>query len=528
MFRPHSARGRLLLTARLLSIAIFVLPAFLGVAAQPVALAAPARQAAPPDVTAPEAIVVEYPSGKVLYAKNIHKRVPEASTTKTMTALLVLQRVALTDVVTATADDLVGESTMGLQEGEQQTVLNLLYGLMLPSGNDAAMVLARHVGSSLTEPADAGPVARFVALMNEQAAQMGLADTHFMNPHGFDDPNHYSSAYDLASITWYDLHNPTFNQVVDTSFKDVPGHSLQNTNELLTRYPGADGVKTGWTDIAGNCLVASATRNGRRLVAVVLGEPHGYTWDDTSALLDYGFSQDGSAATDTLTIARRSELLWWLADAVPTPLPTPRATATLVPTATPVPQGFTLPNFLAAAPAAPAARAQIAAASTAPAAPGGGGPGVWLWPLLAVPLGAGILFLTWGRGRGRRLTPAPAAAPAAAPRITLLNANDARTRAERAIALAYRGQEGSSLAEFLLVVKENPEFEFGKIAGFYDMPAAGYLALARAYVEHARPRYASALLRLGQETYPEDRALGRLLAEIEPPAPDAPPAPAAE
>ncbi|MDQ6747164.1 MAG: D-alanyl-D-alanine carboxypeptidase, partial [Candidatus Dormibacteraeota bacterium] len=257
------------------------------ICAGPAAFVAGPAQAAPtppPTITAPSAILVEYPSGKILYAKNPHQRLPEASTTKTMTALLALQRVALTDVVTATAADLVGESTMGLAEGEQQTVMNLLYGLLLPSGNDAAMVLARHVGNGLKEPATADPVARFVALMNAQAAQMGLTDTHYMNPHGFDDPNHYSSVYDLASIAWYDLHNPVFNEVVRQAFHDVPGHSLQNTDEMLTRYPGADGIKTGWTDIAGNCFVGSATRNGRRLITVTLDEPHGFEWPDNSAL----------------------------------------------------------------------------------------------------------------------------------------------------------------------------------------------------------------------------------------------------
>src|SRR5205085_6128111 len=115
----------------------------------------------------------------------------------------VLQRTRLSDNVTIVADDLVGESTMGLVEGETQTVQDLLYGLLLPSGNDAAMALARHIGESLREPADAKPVDRFVALMNRTAQQMGLADTHFANPHGFDDPDHYTSPYDLASMTWY-------------------------------------------------------------------------------------------------------------------------------------------------------------------------------------------------------------------------------------------------------------------------------------------------------------------------------------
>ena len=589
MFRPQAPRhlSRCLRPISA-SLTFVLLASFLLLGLPAGTLAASSRQVGLPQITAPAAILVEYPSGRVLYAKNAHKRLPEASTTKTMTALLALQRVALTEVVTATAADLVGESTMGLVEGEQQTVHDLLYGLLLPSGNDAAMALARYVGSGLKEPAGAGPVDRFVALMNRQAQQMGLMDTHYMNPHGFDDPDHYSSAYDLASIAWYDLHNPTFNEVISQSAHTVPGHSLVNTNGLLTRYAGADGVKTGWTDNAGNCLVASATRNGRRLIAVLLGEPHGYVWDDSAALFDYGWTQDGASATDTLTIARRAELLWFLATNLPTPLPTPRPTATPLPTTTPVSSGFSLPNlFQPAAPAPPAARLSGGGgnAGPAPAPPAAPDTPAWLWSLLAVPVGALLLVLAGPRlarrwpglgpnparpllvtGAGAQSgagTAAPTAAPPTAPpppapvspatagaagrpppmapylpatstapgaksaagkapagaaptdlpRINLLNERDAATRAQRAIALAYRGQEGSSLAEFLRVVKSNPDFEFGTLPGFYDMPAAGYLALARAYLENDRPQYAAALLKLGRETYPDDRPLSRLLAE---------------
>ena len=286
-------------------------------------VAAAARAADAPDVSALASIVIEYPSGRILFDKNMHKRMPEASTTKIMTALLVLQRTTLTETVTIVADDLVGESTMGLTEGETQTVENLLYGLLLPSGNDAAMALARHVGATLTEPAGVGPVERFVALMNRTAQQMGLADTHFVNPHGFDDPDHYTSPYDLASITWYALHNAEFNTIVSTKYWNAPGHALQNTNEMLSRYDGANGVKTGWTEPAGNCLVTAATRGDRRLVEIELNSPR--MWDDSTALLDYGFAQppaDPSNPGPLLNIAYRAQLLWFLASGLPTPLPT--------------------------------------------------------------------------------------------------------------------------------------------------------------------------------------------------------------
>ncbi|HET7078653.1 MAG TPA: D-alanyl-D-alanine carboxypeptidase family protein [Chloroflexia bacterium] len=526
-----------------LALTVLALSGPVALAATPTPTPAPA-QADLPKVTARAAIVVEYPSGRILYAKNPHQRLPMASTTKTMTALLALQRVSLTDVVTATASDLVGESSMGLVEGEQRTVSDLLYGLLLPSGNDAAEALARHVGEGLKEPADRGPVGRFVALMNQQAQQMGLADTHFMNPHGLDDPDHYSSVYDLASIAWYDLHNPTFNEIVHQVYHTVPGHALKNTNELLTSYDGADGVKTGLTDNAGNCLVASATRDGRRLISVVL-HASPFAVPDTEVLLDYGFAQPPAPVTaETLTIARRAQLLWYLADAVPTALPTPRPTATPAP-----PMDGLLSGLLGAAtsPKPAAATGAVSAARSATPAPD---PAPWIVSLVALALGA-LLLVGFTR---RRRTPAavalpatdaggtqvastagpvaprpanpgkPASKPPPAPprRVNLLDPDNPTARAQRAIALAYRGQEGSSLAEFLMVVKQNPEFEFGTLDGFYDMPAAGYLALARAYVENDRRRYAAALLKMARETYPDDKALERLAAELDGPAPATP------
>ena len=539
------------ITIRRFLVGLLLLGGLGGLGGAPSAQAAPLEQTTPPlpITTAKAGIVVEYPSGRILYAKNPHKRLPMASTTKTMTALLVLQRVAVTDVVTATADDLVGESTMGLSEGESQTVLDTLYGLMLPSGNDAAMVLARHVGVGLSEPAAADPMERFIALMNHQAAQMGLNDSHYVNPHGFDDPDHYSSAYDLASIAWYDLHNPIYNTIIDQSFHSVPGHGLINTNELLTRYPGADGVKTGMTDAAGNCLVSSATHDGRRLISVTLGEPYGHTYPDTIAMLDYGFAQPASDNAETLIIAERAQLLGYLAAGLPTPLPPPRPTTP--PSPSPVAQSF-LGGLLPQAPASQADAAAIRAGTRpagAAAATSNNNLSAWIWSLLAVPFGA-LLLLVYRR---RNATPATATAtaqstpitmesvvtavpiaaqetparslrgqgtqvaklPTLAPRRPNLLGDALGDHAARAVALAYRGQEGSSLAEFMAVVKGEPEFSFADVAGFYDMPAGGYLALARAYLQVDRPRYAAALLRLGQEAYPTDRPLARLLTEIE-------------
>jgi D-alanyl-D-alanine carboxypeptidase len=150
------------------------------------------------------------------------------------------------------------------------------------------------------------PVKYFVGMMNKRAADFGLPNTHFVNPHGLDARGHYSSAYDLASLTWYAMRFPLFNEIVRHADYETPGHPLKNTNKMLTRYTGAEGVKTGYTGRAGLCLITSATRNGRRLISVVLNAPK---WvEDSSGLLDYGFArlQAGPVRTQTLAITRRA------------------------------------------------------------------------------------------------------------------------------------------------------------------------------------------------------------------------------
>jgi D-alanyl-D-alanine carboxypeptidase len=303
--------------------------------------AAPLRSD-PPATQAHSAVLVDYNTGRILYAKLPHDIKAIASTTKIMTAILAIEHGNLDDVITANADDIAGESSMGLVVGEQHTLRDLLYGMLLPSGNDAAMAIARYIGNKLGEPADEkDPIKRFVNLMNQEANRLGLHDTHYANPHGLDDAYHTSSAYDLATITWYALHNPTFAQIVGTSSYTISGHYLLNTNELLTRYPGADGVKTGLTDNAGLCLVGSASRNGQRMISVVLNSP---TWyDDSKALLDYGFDSANAIAggappgpdqQEILPVAQRASLSWTLVNALPTeaaPTVTPPPPPTLAP-----------------------------------------------------------------------------------------------------------------------------------------------------------------------------------------------------
>ena len=171
-------------------------------------------------------------------------------------------------------------SSMYLQAGEVLTVQELLYGLMLQSGNDAAVALAIYCG---------GTVEGFAQLMNDEARRIGLTGTHFENPNGLDHENHYSTARDLAKLTAYAMENEIFAKTVSTKSIQVGGRSLTNHNKLLWRYEGADGVKTGYTKAAGRILVSSATRDGRQLIAVTINAPD--DWNDHARLLDYGFGQ---------------------------------------------------------------------------------------------------------------------------------------------------------------------------------------------------------------------------------------------
>jgi len=246
-----------------------------------------AEAAAAPAVGAKAAILMDAKTGKVLYAKNVHERRPIASTTKITTAILTLEKATLTEEVYVSERAAVtAESAIWLEAGERLTVEQLVYALMLYSANDAAAALAEYVG---------GTQENFVKMMNEKVREIGAKNTHYVNPHGLYDPQHYSTAYDLALIARYGMEKvPKFRQVVSTWREQIPwaGHPwdrvLYNRNKLLKLYPGADGVKTGYTKEAGRCLVGSATRNGQQLIAVVLDSPN--MFNEVAALLDYGFA----------------------------------------------------------------------------------------------------------------------------------------------------------------------------------------------------------------------------------------------
>ena len=231
-------------------------------------------------LSAQKAILTDAATGRVLYEKNADSRSLIASTTKIMTALIVCEQCNVLDRMRIPKEAVgIEGSSMYLQEGEVLTIQELLYGLMLHSGNDAAVALAIYCG---------GTVEGFAELMNDKAHQLGMKDSHFENPNGLDAPGHYSTARDLAILASYAMNNPIFSKTVSTKNIAIGQRYLHNHNKLLWQVPGADGVKTGYTRAAGRILVSSALRDGRRLVAVTINAPD--DWNDHRALLEQGFS----------------------------------------------------------------------------------------------------------------------------------------------------------------------------------------------------------------------------------------------
>ena len=232
-------------------------------------------------MSAQKAILMDAATGRVLYEKDAHSRSLIASTTKIMTALIVCEQCNVLDRMRIPKEAVgIEGSSMYLKEGEVLTLQELLYGLMLQSGNDAAVALAIYCG---------GTVEGFAELMNDKARLLGMTGTHFENPNGLDSPAHYSTAKDLAILAAYAMKNPIFAKTVSTKTVTVGNRSLRNHNKLLWQVEGADGVKTGFTKAAGRILVSSATRQGRRLVAVTIND--GDDWKDHAALLNDGFSK---------------------------------------------------------------------------------------------------------------------------------------------------------------------------------------------------------------------------------------------
>lgn len=251
-----------------------------------------------PALSAASAVVMDADTGQVLFARNAHQPKPIASTTKIMTALVAIEcgNLYSTATVSPRAAGVEGSSVY-LRAGEKLTLEELIYGALMHSGNDACVAIAEHL---------AGREEVFVNFMNYKAHRLGARNTNFCNTNGLPHDKHLSSAYDLALITRHALRNPVFSRIVSTKTHTIAGPKgkrfLSNTNKMLWSYQGADGVKTGTTNAAGKCLVSSASRDGRRLIAVVLHSDD--RWGESIKLLNYGFTEFSNQV-----VARKGEAL---------------------------------------------------------------------------------------------------------------------------------------------------------------------------------------------------------------------------
>lgn len=263
-------------------------------------------------LSAQSAVLIEAQTGRVLYSHNSSQPLPMASTTKIMTALIALENGNLDDYVTVSLKAAYQEgSSMYLKIDEKVRLEELLYGLMLSSGNDAAVAIAEHI---------AGDVPAFAAMMTKRAKELGAVNTEFKNPNGLDEEGHITTAQELALITREALKNPTFAKIVATKQIKMQRGTYTNHNKMLSYYEGATGVKTGYTKKCGRTLVSSAERNGLSLIAVTLNAPD--DWNDHMRMFDMAYSKyqmaeliEGGASAGSIMVAeaaqeQRAELIY--------------------------------------------------------------------------------------------------------------------------------------------------------------------------------------------------------------------------
>lgn len=254
------------------------------IALLPVFAAASANEALT-DITAEAAVLIDSETGDVLFEKNASEKLGMASTTKIMTGILAIENCDPDDIVTISRNASYTEgSSIYTKENEKITVETLIYGLLLKSGNDAAVALAEHI---------AGSEEKFADMMNDKAKELGLKNTHFVNPHGLYDPDHYTTAYELAMLARYAMRNKTFAKIVNTvkfveeTDEDRDNHIINNANKLIKMYDEADGIKPGYTPETGRTLVGSASKDGWRVITVTLNCAD--DWNEHKKMFDYAF-----------------------------------------------------------------------------------------------------------------------------------------------------------------------------------------------------------------------------------------------
>ncbi|MCX7624226.1 MAG: D-alanyl-D-alanine carboxypeptidase [Thermomicrobium sp.] len=460
------------------------------------------------EIVATAAIVLDATDGSILYAKNADELRAPASLTKLATALTAVDLAPLDTTLRVTADDLVGEASMGLRPGDQLTLETALYGLLLASGNDAAMVIARNL-SALPGDTPEMSVARFVRQMNLVAQRLGLQHTTFRNPHGLDEEGHVTTARDLALLTRAVLQRPELRRVLATPVYSDGRFMIQTTNRLMGRYPGLIGGKTGITDGAGYSLIEAAERDGHTLIVVVLGSTHEAWYDDAARLLDYGFARlaavgAGSGSSEVPPVA-------------------PRTTAVTAPAA-----GSASALVLKVpASAREAEQAWFWPLSAASAAVATGGLLVGLPLFAAVFLarrqraGAGqSRHLRHRRRVGHRAGASRLARPAADGRLGqppvlaqrmlletprqesgVVQFDPAVAIAQRAVQAGRRGDYVVAEERFVEALRINPAFDLARTPEFWTLSPAGIVAAARAYRRVGRVRDARTLLTVAQISF---------------------------
>ena len=257
-----------------------------------------------PKIFSKAAVIYDRTTGKIIWGKNENEKRAMASTTKIMTAIVIIEKANLKDIVTISKKAAnTGGSVLHINTGDKISVNDLLYGLLLRSGNDTAVALAEHVG---------GSIQGFAKLMNQKAKELGLNCTNFVTPHGLDDENHYTTALELAKLTDYALKNEKFAQIVNTkkitiSINGTP-RAINNTNELLGVLNGVNGVKTGFTGNAGRCLVTSCTREGNQIITVVLGaDTKKQRTSDSTKLIEYAFANYEKISLEEIVLQKFQE-----------------------------------------------------------------------------------------------------------------------------------------------------------------------------------------------------------------------------
>ncbi len=474
-----------------------------------------------PQVVAASAIALDAETGRVLYAKEADSPRAAASLTKLATALTAVTLAPPDTVLYVQPQDMVGEASMGLRPGDELTLETALYGMLLASGNDAAMVIARSL-SALPGESPEVSVARFVRQMNLVAQRLGMQRTTFRNPHGLDQEGHVSTARDLATLTWAVLQHPELRRILGASSYANGPYRIETTNRLLGRYPGLIGGKTGITAAAGYSLIEAAERDGHTVIVVVLGSTREAWYDDAVRLLNYAFDRlasgevgteppekpasefastaaaDGTRATRALMVhvpksdARSTQLWFWPASAL-----TVAAVTGVLLMSLPVLAATVVARRASSSSPSRGARGhrrhftRITRHGSRPG-PGSGRGGAT------------------GALRGQRSEVEPGR------QTVIVSFDPAMAVAQRGVRAGRRGDIAVAEEEFVNALRLNPAFDLTRTPEFWTLSPMGVVAAARAYGRVGRVRDARTLLTVARLSFGDVPVIQATLSKLPP------------